>query len=182
MRVNDNFLLLYLIQDEFMKPGEETDICEDLAVGEVLINIQCAQESFQQVRLVFDLDLNLGVGVESKLDHAEIIADHRLGSVVDKTGAEEGEVTFVMVREMFVEILRCDELQDRVPQELHPLIAAQGEVVEANGPVSEGPSQQSDMFELNSSHSFKLDQLLEDGIGFYPVSVTLGLLSLEGVR
>ena len=165
-----------------MKPGEEADIGKNLTVSEVLVNIKSSKESLQQVCLVFDLDLRLGVGVESKLDHAEVITDHGLCPVVDKTGAEEGEMALVMVREVFVEILRGDELQHCVPQELHSLVAAHGQVVEADGSVSEGSGQQSDVFELNPSHFLKLHQFLEDRIGLYPMSVPLRLLSLKRVR
>ena len=46
-------------------------------------------------------------------------------------------MALVVVWEVFVQEVRGDQLQDSVPEELHPLVAAQGQVVKPDRPVRE---------------------------------------------
>lgn len=59
-------------------------------------------------------------------------------------------MTFMMLGEMFVEILRGDELQHCVPEELQPLVGAQRQVGKAHGAIGENPRQESDVLEFNT--------------------------------
>lgn len=87
-----------------------------------------------------------------------------------------------MLRKELVQVLRRDELQNGVSEELQPLVGAQGEVRVADAAVREGPGQQPYVVELDADRLLELGQFLQQLELRYPLAVAGRLLGLQGMR
>ena len=72
----------------------------------ILVHIERTDERFQQVRLVLHLELRLGIEKRRVARHTKVVTDDGLCPVVDQGGSKEGQMTFVMVGEVFVKEFR----------------------------------------------------------------------------
>uniref|UniRef100_A0A182JB47 Uncharacterized protein n=1 Tax=Anopheles atroparvus TaxID=41427 RepID=A0A182JB47_ANOAO len=131
-----------LVHDEVLQPREQTHVAERFAVLQLLVDVQRTEERLEQIGPILGLQVRLRVRVDSVLRHPEIVTDDRLRAIVDQRAAQQRQVALVVLREVPVEVLRADQLQHRVAQELQPLVGAERQVREANRAIGERSRQQ----------------------------------------
>ena len=83
---------------------------EDLTMLQSLIYVKRAEEGLKQISAIFRLQFSFGTGIESVLSHAQIVTDNCLRPVVNQRTPQQRQVTFVMLRKEFVEVLGSNQL------------------------------------------------------------------------